>query len=142
MRLVRLRILAALYLTGLCGTWQVVSAAEVRSEVLEPVSARFRTASVDQTPDFRRHVVPLFGRLGCNGRACHGSFQGRGGFQLSLFGYDFQADHAALLNQESPRVDPQEVGESLILNKPTSAEEHEGGKRYGRDSWHYHLLRR
>ena len=142
MCLVRLRILAALYLAGLCGTWQVVTAAEVVGEVLEPVSARFRSASVDQTPDFRRHVVPLLGRLGCNGRACHGSFQGRGGFQLSLFGYDFQADHAALLDSESPRVDPQKVGESLILNKPTSAEEHEGGKRYERESWHYHLLRR
>ena len=37
------------------------------------------------------------GRLGCNGRACHGSFQGQGGFRLSLFGYDFKADHEALL---------------------------------------------
>ena len=37
--------------------------------------------------------APLFGRLGCNGRACHGSFQGQGGFRLSLFGYDFKADH-------------------------------------------------
>jgi hypothetical protein len=34
-------------------------------------------------------VGPLLGRLGCNGRACHGSFQGQGGFQLSLFGYDY-----------------------------------------------------
>ena len=47
-------------------------------------------------PDFQRHVVPLLGRLGCNGRSCHGSFQGQGGFRLSLFGYDFQADHDAL----------------------------------------------
>ena len=46
-----------------------------------------------ETPSFRRHVVPLLGKLGCNGRACHGSFQGRGGFRLSLFGYDFKMDH-------------------------------------------------
>ena len=46
--------------------------------------------------DFQKHVAPLLGRLGCNARACHGSFQGQGGFQLSLFGYDFEADHQAL----------------------------------------------
>ena len=57
-----------------------------------------------ESPDFRRHVVPLMGRLGCNGRACHGSFQGQGDFRLSLFGYDFKADHENLLQGEDPRV--------------------------------------
>ncbi len=57
-----------------------------------------------ESPDFRRHVVPLMGRLGCNGRACHGSFQGQGDFRLSLFGYDFKADHENLLQGENPRV--------------------------------------
>ena len=42
---------------------------------------------------FRRHVVPLMARSGCSGRECHGSFSGQGGFQLSLFGYDFEKDH-------------------------------------------------
>jgi hypothetical protein len=50
----------------------------------------------DAKPSFRRHVLPLLGRVGCNGRACHGSFQGQGGFWLSLFGYDFDADYKAL----------------------------------------------
>jgi hypothetical protein len=44
-------------------------------------------------PSFRRHVVPLLSRAGCSARECHGSFAGQGGFQLSLFGYDFEADH-------------------------------------------------
>ncbi|MFM8891562.1 MAG: hypothetical protein ACKOTB_08055, partial [Planctomycetia bacterium] len=34
------------------------------------IDSRFASESPD-TPDFRRHIVPLLGRLGCNGRACH-----------------------------------------------------------------------
>jgi len=67
--------------------------ASVRKNVIQ----RFTNLANADTPDFQRHVAPLLGRLGCNGRACHGSFQGQGGFQLSLFGYDFDADHKALL---------------------------------------------
>ena len=134
-------MLASLYLLS---GWGVTPGAfaDDAAAAQESVRTRFQSATVDQVPDFRRHVVPLFGRLGCNGRACHGSFQGRGGFRLSLFGYDFKADHAALLNEESPRVDVRVAGDSLILNKPTSTEDHEGGKRFERDSWQFHLLRR
>ncbi len=97
---------------------------------------------MEEVPDFQRHVVPLMGRLGCNGRACHGSFQGRGGLQLSLFGYDFKTDHAALLDEASGRVDVDDIEESLILTKPTDADLHEGGKRYDIGSWQHHVLRR
>ncbi len=38
--------------------------------------------------DFDRHVASLLGRLGCSAGSCHGSFQGRGGLNLSLFGHD------------------------------------------------------
>lgn len=85
----------------------------------------------DFTPDFQRHVIPLLGRLGCNGRSCHGSFQGRGGFRLSMFGYDFSADHTALRD----RVNLQQPRQSLIVNKPTSEKEHEGGLRFAKGSW-------
>src|SRR5262245_6928315 len=91
---------------------------------LAPVTQRFASADVQEEPSFQRHVSPLFGRLGCNGRSCHGSFQGRGGFRLSLFGYDFKADHEALLAADSPRVDPKNPLESLILTKPTDADMH------------------
>ena len=47
--------------------------------------------------DFERHVMALVGKLGCNAGSCHGSFQGRGAFQLSLFGYDFDTDHEAIV---------------------------------------------
>ena len=111
------------------------------SDVLPGLDVRFADGDASEVPDFQRHVVPLLGRLGCNGRACHGSFQGRGGFQLSLFGYDFKADHAALLEENSGRVDVDDIDESLILTKPTDADLHEGGKRYDARSWQYHVLR-
>jgi hypothetical protein len=120
----------------------LVAGAPAADEVLRPVSARFAAQDVQETPSFERHVVNLFGRLGCNGRSCHGSFQGQGGFQLSLFGYDFKADHGALLAKDNPRIDVAHPAESLILTKPTDADMHEGGQRYKKDSWQYRLLLR
>src|SRR4051812_11777027 len=87
---------------------------------LLPISQRFAPDGVSEEPSFQRHVSPLFGRLGCNGRACHGSFQGRGGFRLSLFGYDFKADHEALMKGDKPQVSVESPLDSLILTKPIS----------------------
>src|SRR5881397_460033 len=104
-------------------------------EVLLPVSQRFANQNSAETPDFQRHVVPLLGRLGCNGRACHGSFQGQGGFRLSLFGHDFQADLEALRSAGSGRVDLEAPELSKILEKPTLTIPHKGGKRMDAESW-------
>jgi len=102
-----------------------------------------KAAQQDEVPNFKRHVVPLLGQLGCNGRACHGSFQGRGGFQLSLFGYDFKADHEALMaGDDEPRVNLKDIEQSLIIAKPTDEDFHEGGQRYTKDSWQYQVIRR
>lgn len=120
----------------------VVPAEVPSSEIAPTVVERYRDEAVTEVPDFQKHVSPLFGRLGCNGRSCHGSFQGRGDFRLSLFGYDFEADHQALLDTKSPRVNVEKPLESLILAKPTDEDMHEGGKRYSKGSWEYHLLRR
>jgi len=111
------------------------------AQPLKSVDIRFLDAKTDEIPDFQRHIVPLMSRLGCNGRACHGSFQGRGGFQLSLFGYDFAVDHQALLEKDSRRVNIQSPDESLIIYKPTDELEHEGGKRYEKGGWEYNLIR-
>lgn len=111
------------------------------AEVLKPASERF-AAETQEVPSFQRHVLPLMGRAGCNGRSCHGSFQGQGGFRLSLFGYDFKADHEALLKSEKPRVDLQDVPESLMLLKATLETPHKGGKRIDVDGWEYKLITR
>ncbi len=108
--------------------------------VLPPAKRRFTKRGV--IPDFQRHVIPLLGRLGCNGRTCHGSFQGQGGFRLSMFGYDFDADLLSLAGGDEPRVDLMSPAESLILNKPSSddPDEHGGGQRFKKGGWEYQLL--
>jgi hypothetical protein len=101
------------------------------------VSQRYTNADAGgESPDFQKHVTPLLGKLGCNGRACHGSFQGRGGFRLSLFGYDFKTDYDELFG----RVDPEVPADSLILQKATMQVQHDGGQRIKPGSWEYHLL--
>src|SRR5262245_28889414 len=94
------------------------SRAPAADEVVRPASDRF-AAQGGEAPHFRRHVVALAGRLGCNGRACHGSFQGKGDFRLSLFGYDFAEDHKNLLAGDSlegvPRTNVKDPPASLIL---------------------------
>src|SRR6478735_5167367 len=97
----------------------IAASPSAAAEVIPPVNERFKKDTAEETPNFQRHVIPLMGRLGCNGRACHGSFQGQGGFRLSLFGYDFKADHDAVLGGMEPRVNAKSPTDSLILRKPT-----------------------
>jgi hypothetical protein len=90
-------------------------------------------------PGFTRHIQPLLGKAGCSNRACHGSFQGKGGFRLSLFASDPALDYDNLAN--SGRVDPSAPDESLAIQKPTRMVDHEGGLRFERGSWQHRLLR-
>ncbi len=108
-------------------------------DVLDRADKRY-AGETEEVPSFRKHVVPLLGKLGCNGRACHGSFQGQGGFQLSLFGYDFEMDHEGLAKGDEPRVDPEFAENSLALLKPTLEMPHRGGKRMDEGSWEYNLF--
>ena len=111
------------------------------NNVAKSIDQRFAAKDAKEVPDFQRHVVPLISRLGCNGRACHGSFQGKGGFRLSLFGYDFKADLDSLMDKKSPRISVQTPAESMILNKPTDEDIHEGGKRFAKGGWEYRVFR-
>src|SRR5439155_11056981 len=70
--------------------------------------------------DFERHVMGLFSKAGCNNGSCHGSFQGKGGFRLSLFGYDPAKDYAALTREAlGRRLDAVHPDNSLVLLKAT-----------------------
>jgi hypothetical protein len=92
--------------------------------------------------DFERHVMGLFGRMGCNSGSCHGSFQGRGGFRLSLFGYDPEKDYLALTRDfEGRRINRDSPDDSLVLLKATGQVRHEGYTRFGKGSWAYRVLR-
>src|SRR5690242_14793299 len=79
---------------------------------------------------FRNHVIPMMTKVGCNSGACHGALAGKGGFKLSLRGYDPDADHWAMTRQAlGRRVDKLEPARSLVLLKPTRAVSHGGGKK-------------
>lgn len=93
-------------------------------------------------PSYQKHVLPLMSKVGCSGRACHGSFQGQGGFRLSLFGYDFKQDHEAMLGGDEPRINLNSPEQSLILLKPTLQVDHEGQKLIDKGSWQYNILAR
>src|SRR5437588_4081976 len=99
------------------------------ADLVRPASERFAVEDAKEVPDFQRHILPLMGRLGCNTRSCHGSFQGQGGFRLSLFGYDFKMDHDALMKAGSERVVVDNPEASKILQKATLTIPHKGGKR-------------
>ena len=120
-------------LAGLCLAWTTSLSA---ADPIVPVSQRFQAADTPEVPDFQRHVVPLMGKLGCNGRACHGSFQGQGDLRLSLFGYDFQMDHDALKG----RLETDSPTNSFVLEKATLATPHKGGKRMEIGSWEYNVF--
>ncbi len=91
---------------------------------------------------FERHVAGLLGRHGCNAGACHGSFQGKGGLRLSLFGYSQAMDYAALTRDAlGRRANVASPDQSLLLLKPTGQVPHEGGRRFARGSWQYQVIR-
>src|SRR5690348_8681834 len=92
--------------------------------------------------DFDRHVASLLGKLGCNAGSCHGSFQGKGGLRLSLFGQDARADFLALTREAlGRRVQPGAPERSLLLLKASGQVKHGGGRRFDPGSWQYQVLR-
>ena len=133
-------------LVWFCFTSGVLAAPPAKPKVLASAAKRFASRKTKATPDFQKHVVPLLGKLGCNSAKCHGSFQGQGGFRLSLFGFDFAADlralHAKASSNEGARINLRAAEKSLIVAKPTAQIDHEGGERFKRNSWEHHLLLR
>jgi hypothetical protein len=92
--------------------------------------------------DFERHVASLLGKHGCSAGACHGSFQGKGGLRLSLFGHDPGRDFSALTRGAlGRRINPGDPDSSLVLLKATGQVPHGGGKRFDRGSWQYRVVR-
>jgi hypothetical protein len=100
-------------------------------------------ASASGAVNFRNDIVPLLTKLGCSQGACHGSQRGKGGFKLSLLGFEPEADYVAIVKSaEERRVTPFAPEESLLLLKPTLAVAHRGGKRLENDSPAYRLFLR
>lgn len=79
---------------------------------------------------FRHEFIAALNVAGCNAGACHGIPSGRGGFKLSLRGYDPAADFMELthatMGRRTNRFEPEA---SLILKKGLGEVPHEGGPR-------------
>jgi hypothetical protein len=91
---------------------------------------------------FRRDVMAVLSKAGCNAGPCHGNANGKGGFKLSLRGEDPELDFTAMvLELGGRRVQPLEPESSLLLLKATAAVPHEGGARFAKDSHGYRRLR-
>jgi hypothetical protein len=92
--------------------------------------------------DFERHVMGLFTKAGCNNGSCHGSFQGKNGFRLSLFALEPDKDFAALTRDiQGRRIDSIHPDNSLLLLKAAGLMKHDGGARFSKDSWQYQIFR-
>lgn len=90
---------------------------------------------------FVNDIVPILSKLGCNSGGCHGKASGQNGFKLSVFGFDPEADHSAILKEgRGRRIQPSNPERSLILLKPTAQVPHGGGRRMTVDSPDHQLM--
>ncbi|MFO0878630.1 MAG: DUF1553 domain-containing protein [Gemmataceae bacterium] len=91
-----------------------------------PVEVKGQKTKVD--PSFVKDVMPVLSRMGCNQGTCHGAEAGKGGFKLSLRGYDPVFDHRALIDDHAGRrVNRAAPDASLMLMKPVGVVPHVGG---------------
>lgn len=98
---------------------------------------------VEQHPaiDFDFAIRPILSKAGCNMGACHASQHGKGGFILSVFGFDPRVDYKGIVKDElERRVDFIEPTNSLFLMKPTMKTPHGGGRRLTEGSVMYDTL--
>jgi Protein of unknown function (DUF1549)/Protein of unknown function (DUF1553) len=107
--------------------------------VKAPVAVKDATA--DRPVSFKRDVMPVFMRAGCNQGSCHGAARGKDGFRLSLFGFDPDGDHHRLC-REMPgrRVNLALPAESLMIEKACGKVPHTGGERLKEGDEYYQTL--
>lgn len=90
---------------------------------------------------YKHDLQPILSRAGCNAGACHASQYGKGGFVLSVFGFEPEKDREAIVTDRVQRrvnfIDPER---SLFLKKPTMQISHGGGKRLQVGSPDYNVL--
>jgi hypothetical protein len=109
----------------------------------QTATSRIATQGMDRDPgrSFRNDVQPVLAKLSCSMGACHGALAGKGGFKLSLRGYDAAADFESITRAaRGRRIEPTDPGRSLILLKPTMTVPHKGGLRFEPDSPAYEIL--
>jgi len=92
---------------------------------------------------FTQQVLPILTKAACSAGACHGKSGGQHGFQLSVFGFDAQADFNAIVYESGGRrtlaLAPDD---SLLLRKGTATIPHGGGRKLIPGSLETQLVRR
>jgi len=91
---------------------------------------------------FHYGTLVVLTKQGCNMGACHGSPSGKGGFRLSLRGYDSALDIETLVREAfNRRTNLYEPEQSLLLRKPLMEIAHGGGRRIKKTDPGYEVLR-
>jgi hypothetical protein len=119
--------------------------AEIRVETVNGsvAIAQVRVSNAEKQVQwsFRNHVQSVLAKSGCNMGACHGALAGKGGFKLSLRGYDTDADYISITQKaRGRRIELSDPGRSLLLAKPTAALPHKGGLKLAVASRDYQVL--
>ena len=97
--------------------------------------------AVEPIIDYLEQVRPVLYKAGCNMGACHAAQHGQGGFKLSVFGFDPQADRTSIVRENfGRRINQLDPAASLLLRKPTLEVPHGGGRRLSVGSRDYDLL--
>lgn len=108
--------------------WPLTLSVAVLAQAAEPVS-------------FVKDVLPVLNKAGCTSGPCHGGAKGKGGFKLSLRGYDAEFDNRAILHDlAGRRFNRTEPANSLILLKPSMTVAHGGGMRLEKGSADYETV--
>jgi hypothetical protein len=119
----------------------VVTLTATSGDLSAVTKVRVLHAKQPTVPSFRNHVLAVMAKSGCNSGSCHGALAGKGGFKLSLRGYDPESDHRVITRQaRGRRIELSDPGRSLILAKPSGAIRHKGGLRFEVDSTNYRTL--
>ncbi len=114
-----------------------------RGELQVSIPVRVEQFENDTPVTFHTEVLGALTKAGCNMGACHGSPTGKGGFRLSLRGYDPELDLLTLRREFSGRrINRINPDASLLLRKPLMEVAHGGGQRlYRGDAAHVALRR-
>lgn len=115
--------------------------AEFAGHVVE-IPATVSQATAAAPISFKNETLAALTKASCNMGACHGSPSGKGGFRLSLRGYDPPLDLLTLRTEyQGRRTNVLTPDESLLLRKPLMEVAHGGGRRLRRGDPAHTVLR-
>ena len=110
--------------------------------IIESISVKVSDVDAERI-DFLRDVRPILNKAGCAAGACHASQYGKGGFKLSVFGFDPAGDYESIAHSSrGRRVNQAFPDASLLLHKATMQVSHGGGARFASDSVEYSVIRK